>query len=420
MKSLTLLLLLYCGALGAQSLSLADAIRLGDAQSPRLAAQRHAVLSAEELVGRASELPDPRLRVGIENLPVSGEDRFRYNRDFMTARAVGVMQEIPNRAKRSARGQRAERAREVEQAALASQRALLHSDIAAGWLDVHFAERAREALERLVAALFTQSELAAAGLARGRQSAAEALMVRGAVEQARDRLLDQERVVSRARIALAVLLGDDARRPLSAPPDLAALEPPRDVLLKRLNEHSHLRVFDVRESLARAEVDLARASRNADWGIEIGYGHRAPAFDNMLTVMVAMDLPWQRPQRQDRDLAARIAELEQSRAQREEARRMHEAEMRGYLADYDASSARLERYRSALLPLARERYEAALAAYRGGRGELNAVLEASRAIADTELALVAVEAERGRAWASLGFLYTQEYEHDAHGAGAKP
>ena len=49
----------------AQPLSLEDALRAGVAQSPRLAAQRHMVSAAGEQVGRAAELPDPKLRLGI-------------------------------------------------------------------------------------------------------------------------------------------------------------------------------------------------------------------------------------------------------------------------------------------------------------------------------------------------------------------
>src|SRR5687768_16130488 len=80
----------------AQELTLEEALRLGEGQSPRLLAQRHALTAAEEQTGRATELPDPKLRLGIENLPVTGDDHFRYDRDFMTTRALGVLQEFPN------------------------------------------------------------------------------------------------------------------------------------------------------------------------------------------------------------------------------------------------------------------------------------------------------------------------------------
>jgi outer membrane protein TolC len=392
----------------AQVLTLDDALRLAEAQSPRLAAQRHAVTAAQEQAGRAGELPDPKLRVGIENLPVSGEDRFRYDRDFMTMRAIGVMQEFPSSEKRSARSERAARARDVERSMLFSQKAMLQRDVAVAWLDLHFAQQSRVALEHLVQRLAAQVDTVAAGVARGRQNAADSFMLRGSLEQARDRVLDQERVLERARYALAAFLEDAVKRPLGQMPDLDWLVHPREALLARLQDHAHLRVYDLREGLARAEVDVARASKRSDWSLEVGYGHRGPAFDNMLTVMVAIDLPWRAERRQDRDIAARLSELEQARALREDARRMHEAELRGWLADYDAATRRLDHFRRVLVPLANERSEAALAAYRGGRGELASVLQAQRAITETELAAIAVEAERAKAWANLSYLYPHE------------
>jgi outer membrane protein TolC len=132
----------------AQALTLDEALRLGEARSPRLAAQRYAVAASSQQVDRAGELPDPKLRLGIENLPVTGADSFRYDRDFMTMRAIGVMQEFPNGAKREARSARAERQRDVETAGFNAQQAMLSRDIAAAWMEVHYAERLRTALER--------------------------------------------------------------------------------------------------------------------------------------------------------------------------------------------------------------------------------------------------------------------------------
>jgi outer membrane protein TolC len=389
----------------AQLLTLDEALRLGETQSPRLAAQRSAVAATSEQVGRAGALPDPKLRVGIENIPVSGDDRFRYDRDSMTMRAIGVMQEFPNSAKREARNLRAERQRDVEVVGLEAQRAMLARDVATAWLEVHYAEHARTVLERLVRQFQLQVDTLAAGVARGRQSPAEALMVRGALEQANDRIIEQERMIARARIALAALVGDAAKGALAAAPDTTAFAHPREQLVSRLEEHPELRMQQQREALARAEVDVARSSAKPDWALEVGYGHRAPAFDNMLTVMVSMDLPWQTGRRQDRDIAARLAEVDQARAMRENARRMHEAEVRGWLADFDTAERRIERFERTQLPLARERSAAALAAYQGGRGDLGPILEAERAVTETELTLNQALAERAKAWANLNYLY---------------
>jgi outer membrane protein TolC len=392
----------------AQSLSLEEALRAGEVQSPRLAAQRHMLTSTEAQVGRAGELPDPKLKLGIENLPITGPDAWRYGRDSMTMGQIGLAQEFPNSAKRSALYQRAERMRDVESANLMAQRAALQREIALAWLEVHFAERVRAALERLARQLQLHSETVTAAVSRGRQSAADALMLRLAFEQANDRLIDQERMAARSRIMLASFIGEEARRPLGDPPDTARFDHPREHLVERLAEHPQLRVVDQRESVSRAEVELARSTRRSDWMLEVGYGQRRPYFDNMFTVMISFDLPLRTAQRQDRDIASKLAEVEQARAMREDALRVHMAEVRGWLADFDAAGRRIERFEHVLLPLARDRRSAALAAYRGGRGELGGVLEAERAVTENDLAWVQALAERAKAWANLNYLYSRE------------
>ena len=393
---------------GAQELSLEEALRQADAHSPRLVAQRHAVAAAEQQTTRAGELPDPRFKLGLENLPVTGPDRFRYGVDSMTAGVVGLAQEFPNAAKREARTLRAERLREVEGAGLLASRAAIHREVAAAWLEVHFSALARQALERLAQRIAEQSEAAPSAIARGRQSPAEALMLRQAREDVNDRLIEQERALAKGRIALAALIGEHAKRPLAPPPDTAALPQPADVLLGKVAEQPQLRVLERREALARAEVDMARSERRTDWMLEVEYGQRRPYFDNMLSVMVSFPLSLRRGERQDRDIAARLAEVEQARAMQEEARRTREAEVRGWIADFDTAARRVGRYEKVLLPLARERSAAAQAAYRGGRGELGAVLEAERSIAEAEMGLVQAVIERAKAWTSLAFLFGPE------------
>ncbi|MEX2198053.1 MAG: TolC family protein [Burkholderiales bacterium] len=412
MKPLHLLVLIAVLSAPALSepLSLEEALRLGATQSPRLSAQRFAASAAAEQVGRAAELPDPKLRLGLENLPVTGEDRLRYDRDFMTMRSVGLMQEFPNADKRAARNARASRQHELENANVQAQVSSLRREIASAWLEVHYADRGREALERRARQFRLQADAVAAGLARGRQNAAESFMLQQALESANIGVIEQERQVERARLALGVWIGANARRELGPAPDTARLAYERRRLLEQLERHPALRTSELRESLARAEVALARSAKKSDWALELGYAHRRPSFDNMVTVMATFELPWQAGRRQDRDVASRLAELEQARALREDEKRVREAELRGWLADFESASRRIERFERVLQPLARERAAAAVAAFRGARGELAPVLEAERSVTETEIELIQTLAERGRAWANLSYLLPSEGE----------
>src|SRR5258707_821554 len=340
---------------GTDPLPLAEALKIGEKVSPRLAAQGAALAAATELVPRASELPDPKLRVGVDNLPVNGADRYRYDSDFMTMSKIGVMQDFPNAEKRTLR------------------------EVALAWLELYFARQARTPLVELVGEMQLQLDTVSAAIAAGRQNTADALALRGAGVAAQDRVIEQDRTIERARYALAAWLREDASRPLADPPDTGRFDHPPTALLDNLHEHPEQRVYAEREALARTDVALATNSRKSDWSLEVAYGQRGPAFSNMISVMVSIDLPWEAEKRQDRDLAAKRLLADQAQAQAEEARRMHEAELRGFYADWQTAGVRMERFEKLLLPLARERVAAALAAYRGGRGELGVVLEARRA-----------------------------------------
>ena len=391
-------------------LSLAEALKIGERTSPRLAAQGAALAAARELVPRAGELPDPKLRFGIDNLPVSGPDAFRYDTDSMTMRRIGVMQEIPNGEKRRLRESRAARERDVEAASLAAQRAAVQREVALAWLELYYARQGRAPLTDLAKELQLQLDTISAAIAAGRQTTGDALALRGAVEAAQDRIIEQDRAVERARFSLAAWLPVDAARPLADPPDASRFERAPEALLADLRQHPDQRVYAEREALARADLALAASAKKLDWSVELLYGQRAPAFDNMITLMVSVDLPWEAEKRQDRDAAAKRLLAEQAGAQAEEARRILEAELQGTYADWQTAGVRIERFEKLLLPLARERVAAGLASYRGGRGELAMVLEARRAETETRLGLLQARLERARAWAKLNFLLPTEVQ----------
>jgi outer membrane protein, heavy metal efflux system len=392
----------------AEPLTLAEAVRIGEKMSPRLAAQSAALGAASELVPRARELPDPKLRLGVENLPIDGPDQFRLNNDFMTMRRIGLMQEFPNGEKRKLRGERAARERDLEAAGLAAQRSLLQRDVALAWFELHFAHKARGILVELMRELRLQVDTLSAAIAAGRQSTADGFALLGAAEAAQDRIIEQERTIERARYALAVWLRDDAARPLADAPDTGKFGHAPESLLANLQAHPGMQVYARREALADADIALANNSKKSDWSVELAYQQRGPAFSNMVSVMVNIDLPWEAEKRQDRDAAAKRLLAGQARAMTEDAQRMHEAEMRGYLADWQTADRRIERYQRLLLPLARDRVAAALAAYGGGKAELGAVLEARRAKADARLGLLQTQLEKARAWANLNFLMPHE------------
>ena len=158
------------------------------------------------------------------------------------------------------------------------------------------------------------------------------------------------------------------------------------------------------EEVARADAEIARTNKRSDWTVEVMYSQRGPGFSDMMSLNVSKPLQWRERNRQDRELAAKLAMAEEMRAEREEETRVHVAEAHAQLQAWQRNRERLDRYASTLIPLAGERTLAATAAYRGGTGTLDAVLEARVDEIDTRLAHLMLEMETAQLWAEINYL----------------
>ncbi|MDP3613205.1 MAG: TolC family protein, partial [Rubrivivax sp.] len=149
---LVLLLAMFAPTVFAQPvLSLDRAVVDAAARSHRVAAAESQAQAARETAVAAGQLPDPVLKLGLNNLPIDGPDRYSVTRDFMTMRSVGLMQDLTRADKRNARARRAER--EVDLANVARQATLaeLQRDTALAWLDRSYQESLRELLQSQIA-----------------------------------------------------------------------------------------------------------------------------------------------------------------------------------------------------------------------------------------------------------------------------
>ena len=159
-----------------------------------------------------------------------------------------------------------------------------------------------------------------------------------------------------------------------------------------------------KEDVAAADIKVAQANKKADWSVQLMYSQRGPAYSNMVSLNVSVPLQWDQTNRQDREVAAKLAMLEQARAEREDMLRAHAAEVRAMLLEWQNDRERLTRYTRELLPLATERTAATLASYRGAKAMLTDVLQARRGEIDVRLQALQLEADTARVWAQLNFL----------------
>jgi outer membrane protein TolC len=404
LAALVLTLVSTASALAQSPLTLEDAQRQAIARSRMLVAQDFAITSSREMAVSAAQLPDPVAKLGLNNLPVNGEDRFSVIRDFMTMRSVGVMQELTRAEKREARADRFEREAERSVAEKSVTIAAIQRDTAIAWLDRYYAEAMTSVVSEQSRAAAAEIEAAEGAYRAGRGSLSDLLSARAALVVLDDRASELGRKARAAKIALARWLGDGAEAPLAGRPPIDAIRLDPITLDGDLGHHPEVAVLARKEDVAAAEVRVAQANKKADWSVELMYSQRGPAYSNMISVGVSVPLQWDRTNRQDRDLAAKLALLDQARAEREDMLRAHVAEVRAMIAEWENDRERSARYERELLPLASERTQATVGAYRGAKASITDVLLARRNEIDVRMQGLQLEMETARLWAQLNFL----------------
>lgn len=386
-------------------LTLGLAQQLAVAHSRQLPAQDAAITASQEMAVGARQLPDPVLKLGVDNLPVSSDDRFSLTRDFMTMRRIGVMQEITRTDKRQLRAERYEHMAEKSAAEKVEAIAAIERDTAIAWFDRYYAQEMAVILAEQATQARLEIEAAEGAYRAGRGSLAEILTARSALAGVDDRNSEVQWRLANAKIMLARWTGVGAQVPLAGKPAIDAIRLDPGTLDTQLGHHPQIAVLNELTAMAEADARLAQANKKSDWSVEAAFQQRGPAYSNMISVGVSIPLQWDQKNRQDRELSSKLAMVEQAKAERDEMLREHIAQTRIMLNEWENGRERTARYGREFLPLAGERTTATLAAYRGGKASLADVLAARRNEIDARLQALQLEADTARLWAQLNFLF---------------
>lgn len=367
----------------ASPIGFEQALQLAEQRSAALAARQATADGAQQARTAAGQLPDPKLAVGVENFPVSGPDRFSWNRESMTMRRVGVMQDVPNAAKRAAQREAAGAKAERERSMLETERLAVRREAALAWLSLHFAEKKLAAFGALELQNRLLQDTLAARVTSGAASPSEALMARQDALDLADRRDELLAGVEQARALLKRWTGDQPD--LSADGEAPDLQPDLSRLLGDLDRHVDLRAFTPMLAMAQADVDEARAMRQGDWGWEVAYANRARAFGDMVSFQLTFELPVSKATRQEPVIASRQKEVERLQAERDDALRRVRADVDAQVVELQRLERALQRQQGQTLPLAQERAQVTLASYQTGRADLGAVLAARKNAIEAQL-----------------------------------
>jgi outer membrane protein TolC len=392
-------------SLPVAALTLDEALRQAEREAPSLAAQAAQVEASRNSAIPAGALPDPKLLLGLQNVPIEGDNRGRFDREPMTMQMVGVMQEVPNRAKRRARVDVARAG--VERATLEQrvERLKVRRQTALAWISALAVEEKLALFQTLYAENDLLVKAVRARLAGGRGQPADSVGPKqeAALLAEQEDQLQQSRAQQRA--ALRRWVGPRADEPLTG--RLPNWPVDAEHYRHSLQRHPELVLFEPMTDEAQAEVRQAEADKKSDWSWQLAYQKRDDAFGDMMSVQFSFDLPLFPGSRQNPRIAAKQATLSQLEAEREAAEREHAQQLADDLAEYQRLDRALRRSQDSLVPLAEEKVALTLAGYRAGNGELASVIAARRELIETRLKHIDFAQQRALTSARLHFAYEE-------------
>jgi outer membrane protein TolC len=318
------------------------------------------------------------------------------------------MQTFTREDKRAARADRFEQEARLAESRVVMQLTGLRRDTALAWLTRYYREQQVALLrqQRDESALLVAAT--EAGFRAGSNLQTDVFIARSELALMDDRISEADTQLTNAITALARWIGTSAAAQLGDAPAISVTRLQSDNLELVLELQPELLVLAQQEAVAQAEVELAQENKHEDWSVEFMLSRRDPIFGSMVSVGISRPLQLGQADKQDRELAAKFAMVQGARSERIESLRAYLAQTQSWLDSWKSNLERLGIYDTTLIPLALDRTQAALSAYRGNSAPLATVLDARRAEINLRLERLRIETETAELWAQLEFLLSPD------------
>jgi outer membrane protein TolC len=380
-RLLTASLLLFSVAetVFAADLSIEEASQLGLKNDYTLQAIHARSLSMSELSVAAEKLPDPKLKLGLANLPT---DTFNFSQEPMTQAVIGVQQMFPRGQTRSLNSARFNESVARTDAEAKDREYQVMLAVREEYTRVFLHRERQDILEQSIIVFSDLAEITGDYYANGRAHQQDVVQAQLELSKVRERLTRMQQQETEARARLAERIGADAYRDLGQQwPGISQLSPVK-VSIDHLAEHPRIRAWQHEIAKSRTSEEIARQAYKPGFAVDLAYGGRGGQNadgsnrSDFLSVFVSMDIPLFTKNRQDRVLASSIAETSATEYARDDVYRSMKARIEEHAATLRHEQERLALYQEFLLPQAEFNAETAFEDYQDALGDLTTLMRA--------------------------------------------
>ena len=440
----SILALLFIPSLAAQQslssvesiLSFETAIKSAQKNDPWLTGNIHKQRSIESMSIAVSTLPDPKISIGLANLPTDG---FDFGQEGMTQAKIGIAQMFPRGDTLDIKSQQLRIQSEAYPFQRQDREAKVAVTVGSLWLDAYRVQQSIALIEKNRSLFEQLADIAEASYSSALGKTRQQDIVRAQLELTKleDRLEKLGQQKNRYEGMLSQWLtkfttGNDSveatlYNDLSLHDMVLSQQIPQIDLLnnklvqtqtwlnsgelvKYFTSHPSVVAIEKKVNATKTGIKLAEQKYQPEWGVSASYGYRADdpmgrSRADLFSVGVTFDLPLFTENRQDKEVQSAIFETEAVKTEKL-------LLLRQLLGSYSSAKGRLQRlkdrqdlYTSKLLPQIHDQAEASLTAYTNDDGDFAEVVRSRIAVLNAEIDELTLNVEEQKLNLELNYLF---------------
>lgn len=360
------------------------------AENKELQSLEAKVESLKEEISFAGSLDDPRLGIGVINLPT---DSFSFDQEAMTQKMIFIAQKVPWFGKLSLKEQSQALIAGSEQAVLEARRLELAREIATTYYELSFITTSSEINRRLTEMVSQIIKVAETRYASG--SGLQQDVLRAQVELSK--LLDEKIILRKKRRVLEdrinELLNRESFIQVAPPKNLRDPKLTLDVealKARSLRKNPWLRVRQFKVDRAAVEINLARKDYWPDMDFIVAYGQRDEDFTgrdlpDLFSASVVVNIPLWQKNRQDKNLEAKRKNYQAATKSYENLAKSLPYRIDALATDIRDTQENYRLFSDALMIQAEQLARSALSAYVVNKVEFNTMINAQMRLLRFEL-----------------------------------
>jgi outer membrane protein, heavy metal efflux system len=375
---------------------------------PMVQMQEAGKQAARDRIAMKSSLMNPTLMLGVQNLPTNS---FSFSDDPMTAKMIGVSQDIPFPGKLSAEANIAAQDTVTAETKITEAQNELARDIKQAYFEIYHLQRSVSTNEHHTSALDELLDAARQKLATGKTTQSEILGLELERSDIETQIADEQAMLAMRRAELERAVGGDIGS-LSMPAALT-LPPLKQSLaeLDTLAAHKRATLIGLRseadqQSLAQRRAEL---DKYPDFNVSLQYMQRSAIMDGAPAPdMVSATLGIQLPVNYGNQRASQSAEADAMRTMKRAEERstmlMIHSELASSLAKLEGLRKQYDILRHDVYPIVEASLETSKANYSYGKAGIEQVLRDELALLHREHDRYRLEAEYNKTLAEIEYL----------------